>query len=74
VRRSSAFTVMALAFAGVAFFFTRRRPEVRRVGLYCVDGALVSLPPTSPDALELRSLAAAVRRAFDATDGGLAGA
>jgi hypothetical protein len=65
---------MALALAGVAFFFTRRRPQVARVGLYCVDGALVNLPPASPDALELQALAATVRRAFDATDGGLAGA
>ena len=74
MRRSSTLTVVALALAGVAFFFTRRRPAVSRVGLYCVDGALVSLPPTSPDALELRALAAAVRRAFERSDGSLAGA
>ena len=74
MRRSSTFTVMALALAGVAFFFTRRRPEVTRVGLYCVDGALVNLPPTSPDALELRALAADVRRAFEVTEEGLGNA
>ena len=74
MRRSSTFTVMALAVAGVAFFFTRRRPEVTRVGLYCVDGALVNLPPASPDALELRALAADVRRAFDVTGDSLGSA
>ena len=74
MRRSSTWTVVALALAGVAFFFTRRRPEVHRVGLYCVDGALVNLPPTSPDALELRALAAEVRRAFEPAGGDLAGA
>ena len=55
---------VALLAAAGAVALRRRRSRRARVGLYFSDGLLVSLPPATPAALQLRAAAGEVLRAF----------
>jgi hypothetical protein len=66
VRRLAAGALLALGTLGGARALRRRRAQQLRLDLYYEDGAMLSLPPTTPEATAALARATEALRAAEA--------
>jgi hypothetical protein len=66
VRRLAVGTLLALGTLGGARALRRRRAQRFRLDVYYEDGAMVSLPPTTPEATAALARATEALRAAEA--------